>query len=176
MRQVKPGNYARVEGWTTAPLSFEDHALSAFFSAILRDFGGSTLSQSSVISRTGQGSGLSPEEAAFQQLAASLIKLNYDPVLLCGWRSFGHWLEILSGLTLVAEGKAADGRGATEFVQMAKACGWVRFELQRETIMVRSAVAYTVEPMPVVLMLSHAMEPDGLLIYDAKQVQKGGRH
>jgi hypothetical protein len=142
----------------------------------LRSLGGFPLSQSSVISRTGQGSGLSPEEAAFQQLAAALIKLKFDPVLLCGWRSFGHWLEILSGLTLVTEGRAADGRGATEFIQTARACGWVRFELQRETIMVRSAIAYTVEPMPVVLMLSNAMEPDELLIYNAKTVQKRGRH
>lgn len=76
----------------------------------------------------------------------------------------------------MTEGRAADGRGATEFIQTARACGWVRFELQRETIMVRSAIAYTVEPMPVVLMLSNAMEPDELLIYNAKTVQKRGRH
>lgn len=134
------------------------------------------MSESSVISRTGRGSGMSPEEEAFQKLAAQLIALPFDPILLCGWRAFGSWLEILSGLSLVAEGRSTDGRGAVEFIQTAQACGWVRFELQRETIMVRSAMAFTVEPRPVIFMHSKAMEADDVLIYDAKTVQKQGRH
>lgn len=132
------------------------------------------MSQTTAISKTGRGSGMSPEEEAFQQLAASLIKLPYDPVVLCGWRAYGSWVEILSGLSLVKHGRAADGRGAQEFVQMAKTHGWMRFELQRETINTRSAMAWQVEPLPVLLMLSAGLEADELRIYDAKAFRKMG--
>lgn len=115
---------------------------------------------------------MSPEEEAFQKLAAELLQLPYDPALLCGWRAFGTWLEILSGLSLVTSGRAAGGQGPAEFMQQAKACGWVRFELQRETIMVRSAMAYNVEPRPVWLMESTALAPDDLRIYDARILRR----
>lgn len=131
------------------------------------------MSQSSVISRTGRGSGMSAEEEAFQKLAASLIKLPFNPAVLCGWRAFAEWLEILSGLTLVTDGMAADGRGPAEFIKLATACGWVRFELTRETIKVRSKIAYTVEPQPVLLMQSTGLDPDEVRIYDSKILRRG---
>mgnify|MGYP001579456209 CR=1 FL=1 len=134
------------------------------------------MSESSVISRTGRGSGMSAEEEAFQKLAASLVKLPFNPAVLCGWRAYAQWLEILSGLTLVTEGYSAKGQGSDDFIKLATACGWVRFDLQRETIMVRSKIAYTVEPQPVFLMQSKGMEPDEVRIYDAAVFQTKRRH
>jgi hypothetical protein len=119
---------------------------------------------------------MSPEEEAFQKLAASLIKLPFNPAVLCGWRAYAQWVEILSGLSLVTDGKSANGRGRAEFIQLATACGWVRFELTRETIMVRSALAYTVEPQPVMLMQSIALEADEVRVYDAAILQQQRRH
>jgi hypothetical protein len=116
---------------------------------------------------------MSAEEEAFQKLAASLIKLPFNPAVLCGWRAFAEWLEILSGLSLVTDGMAADGRGPAEFIKEATACGWVRFELTRETIMVRSKIAYTVEPQPVLLMQSTGLDPDEVRIYDSKILRRG---
>lgn len=133
------------------------------------------MSRTTDISRTGQGSGLSPEEEAFEKLAGQLNALDFDPVMLCGWRAFGNWLEILSGLPLVRHGRGKGGQGRDEFLQLAKSCGWVRFELQRETIMVRSAVAYTVEPRPVLLMQSIALDPEEVRIYDARALRRGAR-
>lgn len=119
---------------------------------------------------------MSAEEEAFQKLAASLLKLPFNPVVLCGWRAFSEWLEILSGLSLVTDGRSANGLGPVEFMKNAHGCGWVRFELQRETIMVRSKIAYTVEPQPVVLLQSNALEPDEVRIYNADAFQNRRRH
>jgi hypothetical protein len=119
---------------------------------------------------------MSAEEEAFQKLAASLLKLPYNPVVLCGWRAYAQWLEILSGLTLVTDGYSAKGQGPDDFVKLATACGWVRFELSRETIMVRSKIAYTVEPQPVLLMQSKGLDPDDVRIYDAAVFQTKRRH
>lgn len=115
---------------------------------------------------------MSAEEEAFQKLAASLLKLPYNPVVLCGWRAYAQWLEILSGLTLVTDGYSAKGQDSDDFVKLATACGWVRFELSRETIMVRSKIAYTVEPQPVMLMQSKALAADDVRIYDGAVFQK----
>jgi hypothetical protein len=68
---------------------------------------------------------------------------------------------------------AADGRGPAEFIKQATTCGWVRFELTRETIMVRSKIAYTVEPQPVLLMQSTGLDPDEVRIYDSKILRRG---
>jgi hypothetical protein len=119
---------------------------------------------------------MSAEEEAFQKLAASLIKLPFNPVVLCGWRAYAQWLEILSGLSLVTDGYSVKGQGPDDFLKLATSCGWVRFELQRETIMVRSKIAYTVEPQPVFLMQSKGMEPDEVRIYDAAVFQSKRRH
>jgi hypothetical protein len=126
------------------------------------------------ISQTGRGSGMSPEEEAFQKLAASLNVLSFDPVVLCGWRAYQEWVEILSGLSLVRDGRAAGGQGPQEFIQMAKTCGWVRFELQRETINTRSGMAWQVEPRPVLLMSSIGLEPDDVRIYDVDVFRRMG--
>lgn len=119
---------------------------------------------------------MSCEEEAFQKLAASLIKLPFNPAVLCGWRAYAQWLEILSGLSLVTDGRSAKGQGPEDFIKLATASGWVRFELQRETIMVRSKIAYTVEPQPVLLMQSKALDPDEVRIYDAAVFQTKRRH
>lgn len=128
------------------------------------------MAESSHISVNGSASGKSPEEEAFQKLAASLLPLQFDPLLMCGYRAFHSWIEILSVLSVVTQGKSTDGRGALEFVQAARRCGWVRFNLQREEIMVKSAVAFKVEPKQVTLLLSKKMAADDMVIYDSKAI------
>lgn len=115
---------------------------------------------------------MSAEEEAFQKLATSLLKLPFNPAVLCGWRAYAEWLEILSGLSILTDAIAVDGRGRTEFLKQANACGWVQFELQRETIMVRSKIAYTVEPQPVLLMLTNYLDPDDVRICNGDVLRK----
>ena len=128
------------------------------------------MTESSHISVSGRSSGMSPEEEAFQKLASSLAKLPFDPVILCGYNAFHSWVEILSMLSVVTTGRSADGRGRQEFIEAARRCGWVRFNLQQEEIMVRSAIAFRVEPKHVTLLLSKPLGTDDLLVYDRKSL------
>ena len=132
------------------------------------------MSTTTAISQTGRGSGMSPEEEAFQKLVAQLNPLPFDPVVLCGWKAFHTWLEIISGLSILTHGRTADGRGRAEFVQNARACGWVRFELSRETVNTRSAMAWQVDPRPVLLMTSIGLEADEVRIYDVNVFRRMG--
>jgi len=125
---------------------------------------------------TGQGSGMSNEEEAMQALMAALIKVeSKHPVVLCGGRAFGMWLEILCGTSLVQRGTSADGQGKDEFKLKATLSGRVAFKLSNETINTRSGMAWQVEERIVSLIRNSILGPDDIAIYDGKTVAQGSK-
>jgi hypothetical protein len=118
---------------------------------------------------TGTSGGASSEEEAMQKLVASLVKLPFEPVMLCGWRAFSTWIEILCGTSL-GLGVSSDGRGKAEFKMASESAGRLGFMLSRETINTRSAMAWQVDEQRVMLVRSNNMIPDEVAIYDRRSL------
>lgn len=124
----------------------------------------------------GRASGLSNEEAAFQQLTATLLGKPGEPSMkkpsmYCGWRAYATWMEILCGTSLVTRGISSDGRGKDEFKMAAEASGRVAFVLSKETINTRSGMAWQVDEVPVLIVRDPALPPDEVVLID-RGVQK----
>lgn len=120
---------------------------------------------------TGTGGGVSAEEEAMQALVTRIVKLPFEPVLLCGRRAYSMWLEILCG-TGLGLGVSSDGRGRDEFKVASEAAGRVSFVLSKETVNTRSAMAWQVSEQRVMICRNTGLEPDDVLIYDRKRVSK----
>lgn len=119
---------------------------------------------------TGTSGGVSPEEEALQKLVSALMKLPFDPVVLCGWRAYEMWLEIMCGTDFLASAFSSDGRGREEFKLVALASGRMTFTLSRETINTRSAMAWQVQEQRVMLCRNTGVSPDELLICDRRSL------
>lgn len=106
-----------------------------------------------------------------QALVSRIVQLPFEPVLLCGWRAFSMWLEILCG-TGLGLGVSSDGRGRTEFKLASEAAGRMSFVLSKETVNTRSAMAWQVEEQRVMICRNTGLGADDVVIYDRKRVSK----